>query len=91
MPDLNIKNPEAYRLVKELADATGESMTQAVITSVRERLDRTKSRRGTRETEIQARIERMSEIAAEMRRLAPPGYWDQDVDELLYDENGLPK
>jgi antitoxin VapB len=35
---LNIKNPETYRLVKELADATGESMTTAVTEAVRERL-----------------------------------------------------
>lgn len=85
---LNIKNAETYRLIKELADATGESMTEAVTVAVRERLARTGS---LRETEIRERIQRMTEIAAEMRRLAPPGYWDQDFDALLYDEDGLPK
>ena len=85
---LNIKNAETYRLIRELADATGESMTEAVTVAVRERLART---RGARDAEVRARIERMTEIAAEMRRLAPPGYWDQDFDELLYDEDGLPK
>jgi len=88
---LNIKNAETYRLIKELADATGESMTEAVTVAVRERLARTGRVRETREEEIRQRIERMTEIAAEMRRLAPPGYWDQDFDELLYDEDGLPK
>jgi antitoxin VapB len=88
MPSLNIKNAETYRLIRELADATGESMTEAVTVAVRERLARTQS---VRQVEVDARIARMTEIAAEMRRLAPPGYWDQDFDALLYDEDGLPK
>lgn len=85
---LNIKNAETYRLIRELAEATGESMTEAVTVAVRERLARTRS---VHESEAQARIERMTEVAAEMRRLAPPGYWDQDFDDLLYDEDGLPR
>ncbi len=35
---LNIKNPEAHRLARKLADATGESLTEAVTVSLRERL-----------------------------------------------------
>ena len=35
---LNIKNPETHRLAEELAKLTGESMTAAVTTAVRERL-----------------------------------------------------
>jgi antitoxin VapB len=88
---LNIKNQETYRLIRELADATGESMTEAVTVAVRERLARTTRATETRQQEIEARIRRMTEIADEMRRLAPAGYWDQDFDELLYDEDGLPK
>jgi antitoxin VapB len=88
MPDLNIKNAEAYRLVKELAAATGESMTQAVIESVRERLDRFRS---ARVEDVDARVERIMELAKVIHDAAPPGYWDQDLDELLYDERGLPK
>jgi antitoxin VapB len=37
---LTIKNQETYRLTRELADLTGESMTTAVAEAVRERLDR---------------------------------------------------
>jgi len=37
---LNIKDEGADRLVRELAAETGESLTTAVIVSVRERLDR---------------------------------------------------
>jgi antitoxin VapB len=85
---LNIKNPETYRLVKELADATGQSMTAAVTNAVRERLDRIRAERGD---DHEARVRRMLEMAAEIGRRMPPGYLDQDFDELLYDENGLPK
>lgn len=37
---LNIKNPETDRLARELAAATGESITAAVTAAVRERLQR---------------------------------------------------
>ncbi len=35
---LNIKNPETHRLARALAAATGESLTEAVTVSLRERL-----------------------------------------------------
>ena len=43
MKSLNIKHPDAYPLVKQLAERTGESMTQAVLESVRQRLSRIES------------------------------------------------
>jgi antitoxin VapB len=86
---LNIKNPETYRLVKELADLTGESMTAAVTEAVRERLERLSAERSGED--IEARAQRIMELAAEIGRRMPPGYLDQDFDELLYDERGLPK
>jgi antitoxin VapB len=85
---LNIKNVETCRLVKELADETGESMTAAVTEAVRERLDRVRAERGI---DHDARVQRILDIAAAMRERAPAGYFDQDFDELLYDEKGLPK
>ncbi len=88
---LNIKNPETYRLVKELADETGQSMTAAVTEAVRERLDRIRAERGESEAEIEVRMQRAHALLAEIRDRAPAGYWDQDFDELLYDERGLPK
>jgi antitoxin VapB len=36
---LNIKNPETDRLARELAAATGESITTAVTIAIRERLE----------------------------------------------------
>lgn len=88
---LNIKNPETYRLVKELAAVTGESLTTAVTEAVRDRLERLRAGAADSETEIEARVQRMEAIAAVIREHSPPGYWDQDFDELLYDDLGLPK
>ncbi len=85
---LNIKHPDVHRLARELADETGESMTEAVLRSLRERLDRVRGR----DAEASAvRLERMLELAALMRERAPDGYFEQDFDALLYDEAGLPK
>ena len=86
---LNIKNPETYRLVKELADATGQSMTAAVTEAVRRQLDLIRAHRD--EDDPEARAQRILDLAAEMRRRAPAGYFDQDFDDVLYDEIGLPK
>lgn len=79
---LNVKNPETNRLIRELAHATGETMTEALTIAVRERLDRIRARDET--DEVWA-------IVAELRARLPAGHLDQDLDALLYDERtGLP-
>lgn len=76
---LNIKNEETHRMAQELAALTGESMTVAVTEAVRERLARVKSK-GMAE-----RIRKISkECSARLKGRPLP-----DIDELLYDENGL--
>lgn len=85
---LNIKNPETFRLAKELAAVTGQSMTAAVTEAIRVQLDRIRVEHGQDQV---GRVERMLAMAAEIRRRAPAGYFDQDFDELLYDDDGLPK
>ncbi len=83
---LNIKNPETHRLAKELAGLTGESMTEAITTAVRERLER------IREAENGGGMaERIHAIAAEMRARLPEDFFDVEHGDLLYDEDGLPK
>ncbi len=79
---LNIKNPDTYRLIRELADLTGESMTAAVTEAVRERLER-----------VRAQFEPADilELAREIRERLPSGYLDIDHGALLYDDDGLPK
>jgi antitoxin VapB len=78
---LNIKNEEAHRLAQELAAITGESLTAAVTTAVRERLNRVKSK---------GMAERIMKIAKESAALLK-GKPLPDHAELLYDEKGLPK
>lgn len=79
---MNIKSPEAYRLAKTLAAATGETMTEAVTVALRERLERIQS--DFEASDILA-------MAREIRERMPPGHFDQDFDALLYDERGLPR
>ena len=42
---LNIKSEETHELTRELARLTGESLTEAVTTAVRERLERVRGER----------------------------------------------
>ena len=80
---LNIKDPEADRLARQLAALTGESITAAVKTAVRERIEREERARG------KASVEELMAIA---RRIAEaPNLDDRTDDEILgYDERGLP-
>jgi antitoxin VapB len=83
---LNIKNAETYRLIRELAELTGESMTGAVTEAVRERLDRLR-----RTEDGLGMAERIHAIAADMRARLPDDFFDVEHGALLYDEDGLPK
>ena len=82
---LNIKNEEAHRLARELASVTGESMTVAVSEAIRERLERVRgnSRGGL--------AERLLKIGRECASHLKEPYKSIDIDELLYDEKGMPK
>ena len=80
----SIKNEEADRLVRELSERTGESLTEAVLNALRERLERISGQRaipGLRED-----IARIQERVARLPR------FDNRTDEeiLGYDEHGLP-
>lgn len=82
---LNIKNPETYELAAEVARLTGQSMTAAVTEALREKLERVKREKGDPEL-----VEDLLAIAREISAAAP-GLKSSDIDELLYDERGLPK
>jgi antitoxin VapB len=83
---LNIKNEETYRLARELAELTGESMTGAVTQAVRERLERLRS--SGVETGM---AERIRALAADMRARLPDDFFAVEHGDLLYDDDGLPK
>lgn len=81
---LSIKDPEADRLAREVAKATGETLTAAVVKSLRERLARVRRRQGRCLSEEILKIgRRCSELPIEDER--------SDDDILGYDENGLPR
>jgi len=84
MMSLSIKNEEAHRLARELANATGESITVAVSEAIRERLERVRASK-------KEMVERIMEIARECGPLLKEPYRSIDHGELLYDENGMPK
>jgi antitoxin VapB len=83
---LNIKNEETHRLARELASATGESMTDAVSEAIRERLERVRSK-NSREGLAEHLLRIGRDCAAHMKE----PYKSMDIDELLYDEKGMPK
>ena len=86
MPALNIKNEEAYELVKELADLRGESMTTVVIEAVRKQLER------ERKPQInEARMQYWLDFGQRVRETTAPELLALNPDDILYDENGLPK
>lgn len=81
---LSIKTAEADRLARELAAATHESLTQAVTTALRERLERVRSEK---DSEYEQRLRRLVEEyqALETRDSRTP-------EEIIgYDERGLPR
>lgn len=81
---LNIKDPETDRLVRALAAATGETITEAVASAVRERLDRVQGDRQAPDL-----IEEMRVIAARVSAL--PVIDARSAEEILgYDDRGLP-
>ncbi len=80
---LSIKNEEVDRLARDLADRTGESLTQAILVSLKERLERVAGRSnapGLRED-----VRRIQERVKALELLD-----DRSDDEILgYDEHGL--
>ncbi|MEO8726196.1 MAG: type II toxin-antitoxin system VapB family antitoxin [Acidobacteriaceae bacterium] len=82
---LHIDNPEADRLAKALATATGEDTVCAVVTALRERLERVTPTRRNRD----GLADKLNEIA--MRFAALPTIDNRSEDDILgYGPDGLP-
>jgi antitoxin VapB len=82
---LNIKDPETDRLARELAQATGESITEAAKIAIEERLARVRARKeaGKVRVDLDDLIERArAAIVLD----------DRSPDEIIgYDDDGLPR
>ena len=82
---LNIKDDETHRLVQELATLTGESMTAAVTTAVREPLDRVRREQGG------SLADRLLAIGRDCAPRLKEPFGSVEHGDLLYGEDGLPR
>lgn len=83
---LNIKDAETVRLARELAGATGRTVTE----TIRAALERAHAER---EAEVQARIVKMKAAVDNLRKHLPPdwkGRTSKEIMDEIYDEDGLP-
>ncbi len=82
---LKVKRPEVDRLAEELAYTTGETVSEAIVIALRERLDREKKRQKQTEQLVQ-KLLRIGQECASLplldKRLA-----EEIID---YDVNGVP-
>jgi antitoxin VapB len=82
---ISIKSPEADRLARQLAAVTGETITDAVIVAMRERL----AREERKQKNSDALLEEIRAISHHCASL--PVLDTRTDDEILgYDENGIP-
>lgn len=81
---LSIKSDEADRLARKLASETGETLTEAVVVALRERLEREHARHAG---SMSARLRRLASDVAAMRVVDA-----RSPDEIVgYDHLGLPR
>lgn len=73
---LNIKDAETVQLARDLADATGQSVTAAIKAALKTRIDQ-------QEAEVQARIARIDAIATEFRKNMPPEWHGKTSSEIM--------
>lgn len=85
---LNIKDAETVRLARELAEKTGQSVTQVIKTAVARELS-------ALHDEQESRLEQMRAIVQEARTHWKPEFDGEELSitykDHLYDERGLPK
>ena len=87
---LNIKSEEARRLATELARETGESMTRAVTTALRDRLDRITRNRSVAQRMANIRTIQ-ADVAAALANAGQSAPSQADLDQADYDADGLPR
>lgn len=81
---LSIRNPRAEQLAREVAAESGESLTQAVIVALEERLQRVRGRHVT--TDLVSEIMEVSRRCQEL-----PDQDTRSAEEILgYDRDGVP-
>lgn len=84
---LSIKDPEADHLARSLVQYTGETITQAVIQALRERLAR-EQRKKRNSVNTESLVAEVMEIGRHFAAL--PIRDHRTLEDMLYDESGLP-
>ncbi|WP_181708456.1 type II toxin-antitoxin system VapB family antitoxin [Chthonobacter rhizosphaerae] len=88
---LNIKDPRAHELARELAERRGVSMTRAVVDALEKDLD------AVRAADHDAVAARQEKLLAAVRQfwadkgLTPGGTTMAEIDAEMYDEDGRPR
>jgi len=81
---MNIKNPEAHALAREIAAREGVSVTEAVLRALRDK----RAALAAAELTHEQRVQRILDFGRRFGALHPGGSSDTSD---LYDELGLPK
>lgn len=86
---LNIKRAETYELAKQVAERTGQSLTDAVTEALRDKLAvlRDADEQAVR-SDVAAVLELARQYRASFRGEVPTR---EELDAEIYDEHGLPK
>ncbi|MEM9953631.1 MAG: type II toxin-antitoxin system VapB family antitoxin [Chloroflexota bacterium] len=82
--ELSIKNPQAHRLARELAQLTGQSMTKAVIQALEAEIARKQPHHS-----VADRRAILHDIRRQCAAELPKGL-SSDIINDLYDDDGLP-
>lgn len=88
---LNIKDEETHELVKELAELKGTSMTFAVKEAVKGEIERERAQREGAAKQRKSRYELLMDFARTYAERVKDPVHSWEVNDLLYDEDGLPK
>jgi antitoxin VapB len=81
---LSIEDPEADRLARAVAQRTGESISNAVVTALRERL----AREDRKAEDMENLVQEAMAIGRHFTSLSVRD--NRQTDEMLYDETGMP-
>jgi len=82
---LSTKDPEVYKLARELAARTGETITQAIVKALRNRL----ALEGRKSGEVESKVADAMEIGRHY--VSQPLLDERSPEEILgYDDRGLP-
>ncbi len=84
---LNLKNAQTERLARELANVTGENLTEAITVAIKERLERAANAKAQ-----EGRLEWLRGITKETAAIMNDGRTSKELFDDLYDPiTGLPK